>query len=170
MNEKPFGQFGGPGYLGRGYDHSRVAGPTANTRPYGDAAADEAAKKAQQQELAVGLISKYLEEDDPAVIAAKIQNYQRMLQTFPGNIPPLKTFYTNEINKLQAKLATASAATSITETWRSLGQTGAALGIIAGVGLVALISAVTYRTIKATPKRNPRRRRNGKRALARRSR
>ncbi len=166
--------FGNPNYLGRGFDHSRVAGPTTNTTlglgrsgAYGDEAADAAAqaKKDQVQGFILDAANKFLfTEDDPGVLAAKIANYRQKMVTPPFSFFPGKAWYQAEINKMEAQLASASAASGAIADWRSLGQTGAAVGIIAGIGIVALIGAATYKTIKSTPKRNPRRRASRRRA------
>ena len=78
--------------------------------------------------------------ENEAVIRAKIENLKRMRE----KIPVLAVFYTNEINKLQAKLSVASRQTALqregeqaTRDWRTVGY---AAGI--GVTLVAVAAAV----------------------------
>ena len=75
-----------------------------------------------------------------AVIQAKIENLKRMRD----KIPVLSVFYTNEINKLHAKLSVSARQTAIqregeqaTRDWRSIGY---AVGI--GATLVAVAAAV----------------------------
>ena len=86
-----------------------------------------------------GLLSSDDAYENAGVIQAKIENLKRMRSRVSG-IPLLADFYTNEINKLQAKLVAAKRQTSIqleseqaTRDWRVLGYV-----IGAGVAIVAI--------------------------------
>ena len=76
----------------------------------------------------------------PEVLRQKIANYQRMLTT-PGlhQVFPGRVWYENEIAKMRARLSALETGQQQTATWRSLGQTGAAVGIVAGLALAAYL-------------------------------
>lgn len=123
----------------------------AGTNPWGDTpppSTDTGAQQQQfvqmaQQALSIGQsIAAPRDANMTAeVLQAKIENYRAMAR----KVPALAWWYDNEINKMQGKLRAAGVAqqeqregAAATRTWRSLGQTGLALGLVTGVVIIVL--------------------------------
>jgi hypothetical protein len=82
----------------------------------------------------------------PEVLRQKILNYQRMINTpGPHLIVPGRLWYENEIAKLRARLQAAEIGQQQTSVWRSLGQTGAAVGILTGITIAAYFGVSAIR-------------------------
>jgi len=86
----------------------------------------------------------------PEVMRQKIANYQRMLAT-PGlhHVVPGDVWYQNEIAKMQARLTALQTGQEQTATWRSLGQTAAGVGIVAGIALAAYLGVRAVQEAKS---------------------
>jgi hypothetical protein len=95
------------------------------------------------------LLAQYrMQTKDPrtqvALMQAKIQNYEMLKQRNPA----LSGIYDIQIRKLQARLQAAQQQLQIraeseaaTRQWRGLGQAGIGIGILAGVGVLAVTAA-----------------------------
>lgn len=122
------------------------AGATAYTipawlQPYVPAAAQAAAALTERKDP----------RERIAVLQAKIANYKAM----KAKVPILAVYYDNEIRKLQAQVGAlqsqaqaASASEQATGQWRVLGQVGAGVGILAGVALVAVLTAGAVKLVR----------------------
>jgi hypothetical protein len=93
-------------------------------------------------QVAAALTSKKDARVEIATLEARIANYEKM----KVGAPFLAWFYNNEIAKMQAKVAALRATATATAegeaatgTWRTLGQVGAGVGILAGVALAGYI-------------------------------
>jgi hypothetical protein len=104
---------------------------------------------------AAAAVAAYQSAQDPRVQAqvlqARIQNYQAMKVKYPF----MATFYNNQIGIMQAKLQAIQQNLAIkvegeqaTREWRGLGQTGVAVGILAGVGVAVLITVLAARAAR----------------------
>lgn len=89
----------------------------------------------------VGLVGAYTAGAmSPEVLRQKIANYERMLRTpgvhqaFPGPV-----WYQNEIAKMKARLVALEGSQQRSAVWTSLGQTGTAVAIVAGISLAAYL-------------------------------
>ena len=101
----------------------------------------------------------YSEHPDPrvqlGVVEAKIRNYEQMKRTPPYNVVPGVLWYDNEIRKLRAralalreKVALVREGEGATRTWRTLGQTGAGVAIIAGTAVAMFFAVSTLSVAK----------------------
>jgi hypothetical protein len=90
-------------------------------------------------------VAAYTQSSDPrvqiAVLKQRIANHEKMKRAMPF----AAVFYDNEIAKMRAKIAALREKAAVaregeqaTRTWRTLGFTGAGLGIVLGASLVAL--------------------------------
>lgn len=120
---------------------------------YGDlyGAAPEATETSSTQgyiDMLLPAAKELLTTDDPRVIEAKIENLRKSLAKAPSSplglaIPGTKSFYQNEINKLQAKLESAQETKEEDETISQvylMGRVGIMVGIFAGVAVLGLFA------------------------------
>ena len=148
--------------------------PYYGVLPYGAEAASQAAAPTTDssftslfQQFAPTALQALVGKDareESALVQAQIANYKRMRVTPPYSIVPGTLFYDNEIAKLKARLEVLktkageeTTAAQATADWRSLGQTGLAVGVVAGVAVVGLLLAVTVKTLRKNPRRGRRR-------------
>lgn len=119
---------------------SSAAPPSGGTNPL------------QYAQTAATVAAAYTSGQDPrmmrATYLARIENFKVMRQ----KMPLLRTYYDNQINLLQSKVAALDEKLALqvegeaaTKDWRSLGQTGIGVGVVAGVALTALLLVTAYK-------------------------
>jgi hypothetical protein len=98
------------------------------------------------------LYSTYAQSSDPRVALAQVEAQIANMKPKANTPGLLQGFYRSELRKLQAKakalrenLALTTEGEAATRDWRALGQTGAGIGIVAGVALISLLLAATYK-------------------------
>lgn len=103
-------------------------------------------------EYVAKLYATYTQSADPRVALAQVEAQIANVKPMAAKAGLLQGYYKNELRKLQAKakalrenLALTQEGESATRDWRALGQTGAGIGIVAGVALVALLVATTIK-------------------------
>lgn len=177
LSTNPFGQHAMVpyGYLGRGYGAPGLMfGADAGiSSPTSDPVEGGAAPPEQGKLLGLigGLLGGSLERERE-VLVARIQNYSQLKDKLPYSIVPGKAWYEGQINIMKARVAAIDREDAVTGTWRSLGQTGVAVGIAAGVALTALIAIGAARAAgvgKSTRRRKNGRKRRNSRSHIRRS-
>lgn len=127
-----------------------------NSSHYGDAAAPAPGQNPLDYvTTASAAVATYQANQDVRIMRAaymaRIQNYEAMKKQFPL----LGVFYTNQINTLKAKVAAIDEKLALqvegeaaTRDWRSLGQTGVGIGILGGIALITLLTALTIRVVR----------------------
>lgn len=133
----------------------------ARRRGYGADEALDTSQTTQTTQLLTTLLPSALESltsgVDPRVqvklYEAKIKNMRQMKRT----IPALAWFYDNQIRKLEAKRDAAKSRLALKEesesswrVWRGLGQAGAGVGLVVGVGVAALLLSAAVKNARRT--------------------
>lgn len=135
--------------------------------PYGDAA--PTATPASESDSYINAatagqaIGAYQAQQDVrvqiATTTAEIANLEATRDRLPKMLQPVVQGRINvlqaKVTALQQKLSLAVEGEDSTRTWRGLGQTGAVVAIVAGVGVVTLLGIAIAVSI---PKKNPRHR------------
>jgi LPS O-antigen subunit length determinant protein (WzzB/FepE family) len=98
------------------------------------------------------LYATYTQTADPRVALAQTEAQVKNLKDLAAKPGLLQGYYKGELRKAQAKakamrenLALTTEGEAATRDWRAIGQTGAGIGIVAGVALIGLLVAATYK-------------------------